>query len=137
MELDVVAVGSIDIFSQTRAKSPLVYVVEGKLAYTRKLIRDVVEEAILRLTVADYVLIAAPRKARIWISNKELAEVVVVDEIRKRLYGTYSRKLGLMAIDVASVEVTKNPERSRLYVPSAKELIIKSVLKGSFNSSPP
>ncbi|MEM4922627.1 MAG: hypothetical protein QXU65_06510, partial [Sulfolobales archaeon] len=129
MELDVVAVGSIDIFSQTRAKSPLVYVVEGKLAYTRKLIRDVVEEAILRLTVADYVLIAAPRKARIWISNKELAEVVVVDEIRKRLYGTYSRKLGLMAIDVASVEVTKNPERSRLYVPSAKELIIKSVLK--------
>lgn len=129
MELDIVAVGNNDIFKQTENKDRIVYVVEGKLAYTKKLIREVIEEAILRLAVADYVLIATPYEARIWVNEREQSRIVVSNEIFKRLNGTYSGRLGLMAVEKTNVRVIKEPMRSRLYVPCAKELIIKDVLK--------
>lgn len=129
MELDIVAVSNNDIFRQAEKEENVVYVVECKLAYTRRLIREAIEEAILRLTVADYVLIATPYRARVWVNSREQKEITVPTEIFKLLRGRYSRKLGLIAVDGTTVMIIKKPETSKLYIPYVKELIIKNILK--------
>jgi hypothetical protein len=132
LELDVVALGCIDIVSAKPAKNctDMLYVFEAKLAASHMLARDVVEQAITRLFIADYVYIAVPKTANVWINDKEQKVVEVPRIIEKLAQGSYSKKIGIIAMEPNNgVEIVREAIRSALVVDELKKEVLKELKK--------
>jgi hypothetical protein len=100
-ELDVVVLGNILISKKEdkRINNELVYVFETKIATTRKLLKDVIEQAILRMLVADYVYIVVPNKAEVWVNEKHKEIREPPFDAKKIASGVYSSKIGIISME--------------------------------------
>ena len=119
IEVDILSRGP-DIFNRRGGIS--IYAIEVKLAYTRLLAVDAAQEAILRLSIADYVLIAAPKEVEIWTSGKEKARVQPPELLRRVLQGRYGRKIGILAVSNDDVEIVRKPQRSSMAIAKSKAM---------------
>lgn len=119
IEIDILGKGP-DIFG--RERGVFIYAIEIKLAYTRSLMKDVIQEAILRLAIADYVLIAVPKEGEVWISEKAKGIVQPTESLKRLLQGRYGRKIGILAVSNGDVEIVKKPQRSSMAIAKSKAM---------------
>jgi Holliday junction resolvase len=130
LELDIIAVGNLLITKSgiKQAENNLVYIFETKIATTHKLMRNVVEQAILRLLMADYVYIVIPKKAEVWENEKTRKIIEPPKEIQKFVQGYYSINIGILTMELGNlVEVIRPAQRSELAFQELKNKIIQKV----------
>jgi hypothetical protein len=133
-ELDVVALGNILITKNEdkRINNELVYVFETKIATTRNLLKAVIEQAILRMLVADYVYIVVPDKAEVWVDEKRKEITEPPFGAKKIASGVYSSKIGIMAMESKGhIKVVRQAQRTGLALTNLKNDIIKNIRKPS------
>jgi len=128
IELDIVAVARVKMIKNRFISSSglNLFVIEAKIATSRKLMFELIEQAITRLLVADYVLIAMPSKIEIWINEKEKKLIEPPLKIKKLALGPYSRKIGIIGVDPkGEVKIERSPQKSGL----TQEILKREVLK--------
>jgi hypothetical protein len=133
-ELDVVALGNILITEKEdkRINNELVYIFETKIATTRKLLKEVIEQAILRMLVADYVYIVVPNKAEVWVDEKRKEIIKPPFDAKKIASGVYSRNIGIIAMEPKGpIEVVRQAQRTGLTLTNLKNDIIKKIRRPS------
>jgi hypothetical protein len=133
-ELDVVALGNILITKNEdkRINNELVYVFETKIATTRNLLKAVIEQAILRMLVADYVYIVVPDKAEVWVDEKRKEITEPPFGAKKIASGVYSSKIGIIAMESKGhIKVVRQAQRTGLALTNLKNDIIKNIRKPS------
>jgi hypothetical protein len=133
-ELDVVALGNILITKNEdkRINNELVYVFETKIATTRNLLKAVIEQAILRMLVADYVYIVVPDKAEVWVDEKRKEITEPPFGAKKIASGIYSSKIGIIAMESKGhIEVVRQAQRTGLALTNLKNDIIKNIRRPS------
>ena len=129
-EMDVSAVGKAKITKKgiLRTKTNNVFAFEFKIATTRKLVKEVVEQAILRLVAADYIYIVVPKEAEVWKDEKTKEVINPADLVLREASGTYSRKIGIMTVDPqGGLEIKREAARSGLVVKELRKLVLKKV----------
>ncbi len=134
MELDIVAVSNLRATRRgfIKDRKTYLYAIEAKIATSRRLMLDLVEQAVTRLLVADYVLIAVPSKAEVWINSREKRPIEPPHEVRKIASRTYSRKIGIVSVDPEEgVTIVRPPYKSGLTQYELKEKIIKKIIRTS------
>jgi hypothetical protein len=134
IELDVAAIGSLKIVGSgvKQVSDRLTYSFETKIATTYKLLRDVIEQAIARLLLVDYVYIVVPKEAdEVWIDEKTKERIEPSAIAIKIASGTYSSKIGIIAMEPGKpVEVVREAQKSSLVIPELRDRIIQSVMGG-------
>jgi hypothetical protein len=138
MEIDIVALAELIIEDSgefKRTNDTMIYVFESKIATSYELMRDVIEQAVTRLLLADYVIIAVPSRAGVWISNHEKEEKFLPQEICKKANGVYSRKIGVVSVDPLKRDVifVRVPKKSGLITRCLKDELLKRIEKPSQN----
>ena len=128
IELDIVATAPLRISREgvVKDKTWYLYTFEAKIATTRRLICDLIEQAITRLLLSDYVLVAVPSKAEVWVNGKtkEVGEPPQI--IKQYTYRVYSRKIGILSVDPSGeVRIVKAPQKSGLTFEELKEKVLK------------
>jgi len=130
-ELDVVAYGS-KLLTESgikNTKSSNLYVFEVKIASTRRLVKELVEQAITRLLIADYIYMVVPRSVEVWVDDKTKSVVKPYEIVVKAASGRYSRILGILSVDPSgTVEVVRQARRSGLTIPELREKVVKMLL---------
>lgn len=105
-----------------------VYAFEIKIATTRKLLRELVEQSIVRLLVADYVYLVVPEEAEIWIDGKTKQKIAPPDILKKMCTGVYSRNLGIISLTpTGRVEVAKPALRSGMTIKELRDYALKAI----------
>jgi len=134
IELDVVAIGNLQLTKSgvKQVSDRLTYSFETKIATTYKLLRDVIEQAIVRLPLVDYVYIVVPKEAdEVWIDEKTKERIEPSAIAIKIASGTYSSKIGIIAMEPGKpVEVVREAQKSSLVIPELRDRIIQSVMGG-------
>jgi len=134
IELDVAAIGNLQLTKSgvKQVSDILTYSFETKIATTYKLLRDVIEQAIVRLTLVDYVYIVVPKEAdEVWIDEKTKERMEPSAIAIKIASGTYSSKIGIIAMEPGKpVEVVREAQKSNLVIPELRDRIIQSVMGG-------
>ncbi len=129
MELDIVAVAPFRISRSgfvKDIKNYYLYTIEAKIATTPKLMIDLVEQAITRLLVSDYVLIAVPTKAEVWVDSKNKRTIEPPQIIRRYTSHTYSRKIGIVSVNPdEEVRIVRTPRKSGLTQKELKEKVLE------------
>ena len=128
MELDVVATAPLKISRGGFVKDikNYLYTIEAKIATTPKLMINLVEQAITRLLISDYVLIAVPAKAEIWVDSKNRRTIDPPQIIRRYASHTYSRKIGIVGVDPdEGIKIVRTPQKSGLTQKELKEKILE------------
>ena len=129
MELDIVAVAPFRISRSgfvKDIKNYYLYTIEAKIATTPKLMINLVEQAITRLLISDYVLIAVPAKAEIWVDSKNRRTIDPPQIIRRYASHTYSRKIGIVGVDPdEGIKIVRTPQKSGLTQKELKEKILE------------
>jgi len=129
IEIDLVALGKYDIWNNKSSNENIVYTFEMKLASTPSLIKDVIEQAVTRLLVANYSVIVIPCTVNIWVNDKEKKEMNIAEEVKKRANGTYSKSLGIICIDnEGEINVVREPKSSTIVINELRQKIIKEML---------
>lgn len=107
-----------------------VFAFEAKIATTPRLARDVVEQAIVRLLVADYVYIVVPSEAEVWKNETTKEKIRPGMLIRRFASGVYSKNIGIITIDPhGNVEVVREAKKSGLVINELKNIVIKELSK--------
>jgi len=107
-----------------------VFAFETKIATTPRLAKEVVEQAIVRLLVADYVYIAVPFETEVWMNEMTKEKIHVGESIRKIASGTYSRNIGIITIDPhRNIEVIREAKKSGLVISELRNMVIKELDK--------
>lgn len=134
IELDVAAIGNLQLTKSgvKQVSDILTYSFETKIATTYKLLRDVIEQAIVRLPLVDYVYIVVPKEAdEVWIDEKTKERIEPSAIAIKIASGTYSSKIGIIAMEPGKpVEVVREAQKSSLVIPELRDRIIQSVMGG-------
>jgi len=127
-EIDVAALGKIRITKEKihRSEKEHVYAFECKVASTSKLVKDVIEQAITRLLVADYVYIVVPNRVEIWINGKNRTRIKPYQLIERYASGVYSKKIGIISIDTfGRINVYRNARKSGLKINELSDETVK------------
>ena len=135
LELDVVAVGSLLITRNgvKRARENSVYVFEAKIATSRRLQRDLVEQAIVRLLMADYVYVVVPKRAEVWVDEKTRTLIEPPSILGRIMWGCYSTIVGILAMEPSKpVEVVREARRSSLVLQELKKQVVQRVVSAGF-----
>ena len=139
MELDVVAVASLMISRDGFIKdlnNCYLYTIEVKIATTFNLMFDLVEQAITRLLLSDYVLIAVPSEAEVWVNSKSQKTIKPPQIIGKYASHTYSRKIGIISVDPdEGVKIVRIPQKSGLTQNELKERVLRRLRRLSYETS--
>ena len=129
MELDIVAVAPLRISKEGVVRDSggqYLYTFEAKIATTLKLMLDLVEQAITRLLLSDYVLIVMPSKAEVWVNGKAKEAVEPPQIIKRYASRVYSRKIGILSVDLdGEVEIVRAPQKSGLTQEEFKEKVLR------------
>ncbi|MFP3203665.1 MAG: hypothetical protein RXR43_16095 [Sulfolobus sp.] len=130
IEIDLVALGKYDIWNDKSSNENIIYAFEMKLATTPSRIKDVIEQAVTRLLMANYSVIVIPCIANnIWVNDKEKKERNIAEEVKKRANGTYSRSLGIICIDnEGEINVVRKPKSSTIVINELRQKIIREML---------
>ncbi len=132
MELDIVAFAPLKITKKGILGSNRlhVYVIEAKIATTRKLMFELLEQAITRLLLSDYVMIALPSQMEIWVSSKEKKTVRMPFEIKRYATHKYSSKIGIISVDPKEgIKIIRTPQKSGITQGELREKLLKLVRK--------
>ncbi len=132
IEIDIGALARVTITKNgVKATGTInVFAFEAKIATTSKLARDVVEQAITRLLVADYVYVVVPSEAEVWRDRKTKAKVYPGLLVRKLTTRVYSKNIGIIAIDShGDIKVVKEAKKSGLVIDDLRNMVIKKLNK--------
>jgi hypothetical protein len=128
IELDVVAIGKLQLTRSgiKQVSNILTYSFETKIATTYKLLRDVIEQAIVRLLLVDYVYIVVPKEAEVWRDEKTKEQIKPADHATKIASRIYSSKIGIIAMEPGkAVEIVREAQRSGLVIPELRDKVIR------------
>jgi len=129
MELDIVAVAPLRISKEGVVKDseePYLYTFEAKIATTHRLVLDLVEQAITRLLLSDYVLVAVPSKAEVWVNSITKKAVEPPQIIKRYAFRAYSRKIGILSVDLdGEVKIVRAPRKSGLTQEELREKVLR------------
>lgn len=129
MELDIVAVTPLRISKEGIVKDSreqYLYTFEAKIATTRELMLDLVEQAITRLLLSDYVLVVVPSKAEVWVNSKTKKAIEPPQIIKQYASHVYSRKIGILSVDLdGKVKIVRAPHKSGLTQEELKEKVFR------------
>jgi hypothetical protein len=129
MELDIVAVAPLRISKEgvvRDSRGPYLYTFEAKITTTRKLVLDLIEQAITRLLLSDYVLVAVPSKAEVWVNSKTKEVIEPPQIIGRYALRVYSKKIGILSVDLGGeVKIVRAPQKSGLTQEELKEKVLK------------
>ena len=131
-EIDVAALASARITKEgiRRVGDRYVYAFETKIATTYKLTKEVVEQAIIRLLAVDYVYIVVPKVAEIWKDRTTKDIIMPLVNVKKIASGTYSRNIGIIAIDPnGTIEIIRTARKSGLTIKELRDLVIRELSK--------
>lgn len=134
-EIDIAAVGrkKLGKGSFDPHKDSLTYAFEAKIATTKKLAKEVVEQAIIRLLAVDYVYIVVPRESEIWINSTKKGTTKPPEIIKRYISGSYSKKIGLISVTPSGeVNVVKVAQRSGLVINELRDLVINRLKINAF-----
>lgn len=130
IEIDVVAKGNKRLTSEGFINSGenYLYSFETKIATSSMLVRDVVEQAITRLLITDYVYIVVPKEAEIWVSDVSKEKKYIPDLIIRRASGVYSRNIGIISMKPnGEIEIARIANRSSLVIPKLKNYVLRGI----------
>lgn len=131
-EIDIAALASA-IIGRGKIKKvgdKLVYAFEAKIATTYMLARNVVEQAITRLLVADYVYIVVPKTAEIWKNGTTKEVIEPPQKIKRIASGVYSKNIGIIAVEPSrNIEVVRAAKKSGLTIKELRNLVVKELFK--------
>jgi len=129
MELDIVALAPLRISKEgvvRDSRGPYLYTFEAKIATTRKLVLDLIEQAITRLLLSDYVLVVVPSKAEVWVNSKTKEVIEPPQIIGRYALRVYSKKIGILSVDLGGeVKIVRAPQKSGLTQEELKEKVLK------------
>jgi hypothetical protein len=131
-EIDIAALAPARIIrdGMRRAKDRYVYAFETKIATSHKLVKDVVEQAIIRLLAVDYVYVVVPKKAETWKDSITRNIITPSIDVNKRASGTYSRNIGIIAIETdGTIEIVRTARKSGLTIKELRELVLRELSK--------
>ncbi len=129
-EIDVAALASARITREgiRLVRDRYVYAFETKVATTYKLIKEVVEQAIIRLLAVDYVYIVVPKIAEIWKDGTTKDIITPPINVKKIASGTYSKNIGIIAIEPnGTIEITRTARKSGLTIKELRNLVIREL----------
>lgn len=129
-EIDIGAIGKKKLCEDgfKSSNNLITYAFELKLATTHRLVKEVVEQAIVRLLVADYVYIVVPESAKVWVNNTEMKTMHPPELVKKYLFGPYSKKLGLISVTPSGrIEVIKTASKSGLVINELKSILLNKL----------
>ena len=132
-EIDIVAVGRKKLSKRSFEphKGVLTYAFEAKIATTKKLAKEVVEQAIIRLLAVDYVYIVVPRESEIWINSTKKGTIKPPEIIRMYISGPYSKKIGLISVTPSGeINVVKVAQPSGLVINELRDFVINRLKTG-------
>ena len=129
MELDIVALAPLRISKEgvvRDSREPYLYTFEAKIATARKLVLDLIEQAITRLLLSDYVLVVVPSKAEVWVNSKTKEVIEPPQIIGRYALRVYSKKIGILSVDLGGeVKIVRAPQKSGLTQEELKEKVLK------------
>lgn len=129
-EIDTAAVGKKQIIKTgfKDVSDILVYSFEVKFASTPKLVRDVIEQAIVRLLFSDFVYIVTPHELEVWLDEKSKKKVNPFIQVKSKACGYYSRKIGIMSITPeGKVFIHRTASKSTLKIDELRRVVINKL----------
>jgi len=137
-EIDIAAMGKKEINKDgtfVSHKNSLVYAFETKIATTNRLMKEVFEQALLRLIAADYVYIVVPKECERWANEKKKEIFKPAEKLQRWLWGPYSKKLGLITVTSrGDVQVVRKATKSGLTIRELRNIVIKQMTLSSQSS---
>jgi len=134
-EIDIAAMGEKEINKAgnfVSYENSFVYAFETKIATTNRLMKDVFEQALLRLIAVDYVYIVVPEKYEIWTNGKKKEIFKPAEKLQRWLWGPYSGKLGLITItSKEEVQVVKKATKSGLTIQELRNIVVNQITSSS------
>ena len=98
LEIDLIGLSNLKPDLKSRNKTAFLYAFEAKIATTNSLRINLIEQSITRLLFADYVYMVVPERASVWVNEFEKREINIPNLLIKLSNGTYSSKIGIIAI---------------------------------------
>ncbi|MFA4641539.1 hypothetical protein [Pyrococcus kukulkanii] len=129
-EIDIAAIGKKELTKNgfKSGKNPHVYAFETKIATTSKLVRHVVEQAIIRLLAVDYVYIVVPKEAEVWVNDMQKELQKPPELVKRYASGPYSKKVGLISVTPnGEINIVREAQKSGLVINELRDIVIKKL----------